>query len=335
MPKKVFVLFVEPMLYGLDLIREVYSKSSFEMQYYYCHLGLTGRDNLDLPEGAIVGNGSKLQRKKVLIRILDTFMPDFCVINGYTGIDQNIVIRYCIQHKIPYGIDSDTPLHIPSNPLLAVVKKLYLHLLLCHPFCYGIPGGTLQKENFLYYGIPEARIFIRPMTVSQERIRHAYEALPSKSRIKQEFGLDGKSVFLFVGRLETVKNVDILIDAFGKIKVSKPDTALVIIGDGNERDNLEKMVVSNGIPDVYFAGYQVFPALTKYYKLADVFVLPSSFEPWGLVVNEAMICGLPVIVSTKVGCRQDLIAEGKNGYIFESGCPYSLVSVMKKMLDAV
>lgn len=332
MRKRVFVLFVEPMLYGLDLIREVYEKSGFQMQYYYCNIGLTGKDNLVLPKCAVVGHGDKKCRKQIIHHLLESFKPDFCVINGYTGIDQTIAIRYCIRNKIPYGIDSDTPLHIPHNTFVAFAKKVYLYSIFRHQFCYGIPGGTLQQKNFEYYGIPKERIFIRPMSVSLERIQKEYRRLPDSNTIKTKFNVNGKITFLFVGRLETAKSVNILIEAYTKLKKLNDNIALLIVGDGSQRDVLQKQVKINGVGDVHFEGYQVFPRLIEYYKMADVFVLPSHFEPWGLVVNEAMICGLPCIVSSQVGCRLDLIREGKTGYIFESEDVNTLVDCMQKMI---
>lgn len=333
MRKRVFVLFVEPMLYGLDLIREVYEKSGFQMQYYYCNIGLTGRDHLQLPKGAVVGQGGKKQRKQILYQLLDTFDPDYCVINGYTGVDQIIAIHYCIQHKIPYGIDSDTPLHIPQNPVLALVKKVYLHAILHHPFCYGIPGGTLQRENFLYYGIPEERIFIRPMSVSEERIQREYQRLPERNSLKEKYGVKGKTTFLFVGRLEAEKNVPILIEAYAKLKMLNDDIALIIVGDGALREELQEQARMTGAENIQFVGYQVFPGLIEFYKVADVFVLPSRFEPWGLVVNEAMTCGVPCIVSSQVGCRLDLIREGQTGFVFKSEDVASLTECMMKAIS--
>lgn len=333
MRKKVFVLFVEPMLYGLDLIREVYEKSGFHMQYYYCNGGLVGKDKLILPDCAVIGQGDRKFRKRILHNLLDTFRPDFCIINGYTGIDQIITIRYCISHKIPYGIDSDTPLHIPRNPLVAFAKKIFLYSIFHHKFCYGIPGGTLQKENFEYYGIQNDRVFIRPMSVSSERIQKEYENLPDRNTLKKKFGVDGKTTYLFVGRLETVKSVNVLIEAYTKIKNQRENIALLIVGDGSQMDLLQQQVNINGVKDVYFEGYQIFPRLIEYYKAADVFVLPSNFEQWGLVVNEAMTCGLPCIVSSHVGCRLDLIKEGKTGYIFESENVDSLADCMQKIIN--
>ncbi len=326
------MLFVEPMLYGLDLINEVYSKSGFTMQYYYCQVGLTGKDHLQLPQGAVVGEGDKAQRRKTLYKLLDDFKPDFCVINGYVGVDQTLVIRYCIKHKIPYGIDSDTPLHIPSNPIKAFIKKRYLKSIFDYDFCYGIPGGTLQQENLEYYGIPKERNFIRPMSVSGDRLLGVYNQLPTKEELKKKHRVSGFT-FLFVGRLESFKSVDLLINAFNELNKKMDNLSLVIVGDGSLMQELKGQVESLKLTNVKFVGYSIFPDVVDYYKLADALILPSDFEPWGLVVNEAMTLGLPVIVSSHVGCRVDLVCGGENGYIFEANNLQSLIDTMEKMLN--
>ena len=139
-------------------------------------------------------------------------------------------------------------------------------------------------------------------------------------------------MFLFVGRLTEVKNVSILIEAFANVKKQEGEIALCLVGDGNLREELQEQVKKLGIQDVLFTGYVGFPQNVEFYKMADVFVLPSTHEPWGLVVNEAMIMGLPVIVSSKVGCRKDLVLEGENGFVFEDGNVNQLTCLMSDIL---
>lgn len=330
---KIFVLFVEPMLYGMDLIREVYEKTEYEYQYVYCTSKLTGRDEICLPENAFVCFGTNNERKKQIISLLESFNPDLAVINGYVGIEQTTAIRYCQKNSVPYSIESDTPLHIPENKIKAIAKKIYLRTLLHNSCCYGFPGGTLQKENLMYYGIPESKCKIMPMSVSSERMIKEKENLPSKDSLKDEYGVRDKKVFLFVGRLEKVKNVTLIIRAFERLKEKHKNIALMIVGDGSESQELKRMIKTRGISDVYFAGYVVFPDIIKYYKMSDVFVLPSSYEPWGLVVNEAMIMDLPVIVSSAVGCRVDLIKDEQNGFIFADNQESELLSKMENALN--
>lgn len=331
--KKILVLFVEPMHYGFDLIREVYEKTEYTYQYVYCYASVTGKDGLSLPNKAVICSGDKKERRKQIAQIFQAFQPDFAVINGYVGTEQVAAIKYCKKHRIPHAIESDTPLHIPSSKLKALLKKFYLQRLLGSKYCYAFPGGTLQKENFLYYGMPEDKCFIMPMSISDKRLLKEKESLPSKEAIKEKYGFQNKTVFLFVGRLTEVKNVSILIDAFAKLKEKDENIALCLVGDGNLKQELQAQVQKLGVQDVLFTGYVGFPQNVEYYQMADVFVLPSQHEPWGLVINEAMIMGLPVIVSSKVGCRKDLVQEGKNGFVFEDGNVEQLTCVMENIMQ--
>lgn len=329
---RILVLFVEPMLYIMDLIYQVYEQTPYIYQYVFCHSRLTGKDDLSLPAGTVICHGKEAARKEQIKKIFDSFRPDMTIVNGYVGVEQTTLIRCCKKAKVPYAIETDTPLHIPGNKLKAAAKKLYLKGILHNRLCYGFPGGTLQKENLVYYGIPQERCFVMPMCVDSNRLLSEGEKMPDKETLKAQFGLAGKDVFLFVGRLEEVKNVPVLLRAFATYKQSNPNGALLIVGDGTQTEALKEMTAQLGLEDVVFAGYVVFPGLIAYYKMADVFVLPSGYEPWGLVVNEAQIFNLPVVVSSKVGCREDLVILGKNGYIFEDDNEMELRDAMEKAL---
>ena len=313
---KILVLFVEPMLYGMDLIHEVYEKTKHEFRYVYCNARLTGKDNIILPENAVVLSENKSARRIQVVKEFSKFSPDFAIINGYVGTEQVTAIYYCQKNHIPYAIETDTTLHIPANPVVALAKKLLLRRRLHHPLCYGFPGGTPQKENLVYYGIPEEKNFIMPMSVSEDRLLKAAGTYASKEELKKEIGLESKKIILFVGRLAPEKNISLLISAYNQLKKKHPEAALIIVGDGPKAKDLKAQVRELSITDVLFSGYIGFPELMKYYKMADVFVLPSVYEPWGLVVNEALAFGLPVVISDKVGCGSDLVKNSENGFVF-------------------
>ena len=130
--------------------------------------------------------------------------------------------------------------------------------------------------------------------------------------------------FLFVGRLIDVKNLKFLISVFNEL----PTLTLSIIGFGEQEEELKAMAHSN----VHFLGAIPNVELVKYYRSMDVFVLPSKSEPWGLVVEEALNNGLPVIVSNRVGCRDDLVTE-KTGLVFDYSSKQSLKDSILKMTD--
>ena len=130
--------------------------------------------------------------------------------------------------------------------------------------------------------------------------------------------------FLYVGRLAKVKNLEVLVSVFNEL----PRLKLNIIGYGEEEEKLKEM----SSPNIVFLGPKENKELTFYYQQADVFILPSSYEPWGLVVEEALNNGTPVIVSDKVGCRDDLVSNN-TGIVFNSGSVESLRRAIIRMTD--
>lgn len=130
--------------------------------------------------------------------------------------------------------------------------------------------------------------------------------------------------FLFVGRLIKAKNLQFLISCFNK----RPDMNLYIAGFGELYDDLKAIAKEN----IHFLGAVENKALSKVYRKMDVFVLPSRSEPWGLVVEEALNNGLPVLVSDKVGCAEEIV-NGSNGLVFDYDSEQSLMQAIDRISD--
>lgn len=131
--------------------------------------------------------------------------------------------------------------------------------------------------------------------------------------------------FLYVGRLSPEKNLDFLISVFNKL----PNLILNIVGYGNQKDELEKIANHN----IKFLGSIDNKKLSKIYQQNDVFILPSKVEPWGLVVEEALNNGLPILLSNRVGCLEELLSEGKNGFSFIYNDDASLINTINKIIN--
>ena len=143
--------------------------------------------------------------------------------------------------------------------------------------------------------------------------------------------------FLYIGRFLDIKNLDSLLKAYAEYRRQQIDAnqephPLYLVGDGPERDSLEQFISRDNIGGVKLTGILQPPEVRKMYEQAAVFVLPSISEPWGLVVNEAMASGLPVLVSDRCGCSKDLVQDGHNGYLFDPFNPKNLADKMV-MLD--
>lgn len=149
-----------------------------------------------------------------------------------------------------------------------------------------------------------------PLTLLENRKRFP----PIIRKYKRMFGIkDNDKVVLYIGRLVKVKGLDLLLNAFAHCNV---DYKLIIVGSGNEEHNLKSLVRQLNLSDrVIFAGYYSGAELYAWYDMANYFILPSRYEPFGAVVNESLVFGCPVVVSKYIGAL-DFVNE-KNGVIFD------------------
>lgn len=189
-------------------------------------------------------------------------------------------------------------------------------------------GGVEYVKSL---GLASERIFLLPTAVDNDWwTEQAATADRSAARAAWKIPQDA-SVALFCAKLQGWKGPMDLLEAFAATGV--PDSFLVFAGDGPERNLLERRASELGVGDrVRFLGFVNQSQLPSVYCAADLFVLPSLFEPFGLVVNEAMLCGLPVVVSDRVGAKFDLVRPGENGYVFPAGDVAALAAILREIL---
>ncbi len=172
--------------------------------------------------------------------------------------------------------------------------------------------------------------FYFPIIRREDKLQAIYKKVQKKAeKTKLAYHLDGKFIFLFVGRLVDIKNVDMLICSFKELDTS--ESSLVIVGDGAMRNNLEKLSVDSH-SDVIFTGRLEGEDLYQWYTIADCFVLPSYLEPFGAVTNEALIAGCWCLISKNAG-SQCLIKAGINGYTFDPKNQDDLTEKMRHTLQ--
>lgn len=205
------------------------------------------------------------------------------------------------------------------------LKKPLLGLLFARSA--GLFIGTSNRAWFRHYGIPDERLFHVPYCVDNDRFRaEAQRLAPFRRQLRQAFGIpsDGRPVILSVGRFVPKKQPLVVLDAFRKVRAGARCT-LLIVGSGECEGAMRRFVEVHAVPDVVFAGFLNQSEISRAYAAADVFALASGWdETWGLVVNEAMNFGLPVVVSDKVGCAADLVTQGESGYVFPHDRPDEL-----------
>jgi glycosyltransferase involved in cell wall biosynthesis len=190
-------------------------------------------------------------------------------------------------------------------------------------------GGAAMMRSL---GIPESRIALTPFCVNNEWwIEQADRVDRAFVRARWDVP-ENAAVILFCAKLQPWKRPQDLLQAFARI--ADLNAYLVFAGDGTLRPLLESEARSRGIADrVRFLGFVNQSGLPETYAASDILVLPSEYEPFGLVVNEAMLCRCPVIVSDRVGARFDLINEGRTGFVFPCGDIDVLAELLRRALN--
>jgi 1,2-diacylglycerol 3-alpha-glucosyltransferase len=245
---------------------------------------------------------------------LNHMRPDALAICGYKGIMPLTALLWAKTHGKISVMMSESSRNDKARSTFQEWGKRQL----VQRFDAALVGGRRQKEYAAFLGIPEERIFVGYDVVDNEHFaRGAAQAREQEAILRRQYGLP-KPYFLAVSRFIAKKNLPFLLDAYARYRgqVGPSSWDLVLCGSGSLEALLKEQ--ARDLPGVHFPGFKQAHELPVYYGLASAFILPSShFEQWGLVVNEAMACGLPVLVSRSCGCAPDLVREGVNGFTFD------------------
>ncbi|MCI0337214.1 MAG: glycosyltransferase family 4 protein [Acidobacteria bacterium] len=269
--------------------------------------------------------GSSSAAATALVQILLRERPDYLICYGYTLKPQTTALLWAMLTRTPFAVVGDANIYCDTaGGMKRVFKRWWLRQVTRRAAAL-ITIGQANRMFWESYGARTEQLFEARFAVDNEYYAQASEARKAESvALRAKLGLTDKVVFLFVGRLLKRKNVDLIIRAVQRLKDHY--VALVIAGTGEERDSLKAL--ADGDPRVIFAGAVEPDELPLYYATADVIVLPASQEPWGLVINEAMACGLAVISHRDCGATLDLVGVD-NGISLESFSVDELARAMK------
>jgi glycosyltransferase involved in cell wall biosynthesis len=194
--------------------------------------------------------------------------------------------------------------------------------------------GSANRDYYLKRGVSDRQIFLMPYAVDNAHFQ-AEASVNRRNEIVAELGLiPDRPVIMFASKLQPRKRAMDLWEAYTRLSpdgVSEPYPYLVFVGEGSERADIEIAVARRKWNSVRLVGFQNQTRIPGYYAAADVFVLVSESEPWGLVVNEAMNAGKAVIVSDQVGAAADLVVDGDNGYVIPVGDVEALASRLRRI----
>jgi glycosyltransferase involved in cell wall biosynthesis len=221
----------------------------------------------------------------------------------------------------------------PTNILKKEVKKLCLNWLF-NKIAGVLYVGTCNHQFYQNYGVDPKRLFFLPYAVDNQYFQQqALLASVNREELRKSLNLDaGRPIILYAAKLIDVKRPKDLLAAYKLLSIDgiqEPEPYLLFVGDGALRPSLEAQAREMSWQSIRFLGFQNQSELPAIYDLCDVFVLPSGFEPWGLVINEVMNAKKAVVVSDRVGCAPDLVKDGQNGRIFSVGDVKALAEAIR------
>ena len=250
-----------------------------------------------------------------------------CNISSPTGI---LAIEYMKLRSIPYWIEGDGGFAKFGKGMKERIKK---HLLT------GAKGyfstSKAHDEYYISYGADPKKIHRYPFaSMSEKDLVDAYSLyLQDRKRLREALGMEEESIILSVGRFSYLngygKGYDVLLRAASSMG---SEYGWYIIG-GEPTEEFKRLTKEAGVSNFHYVKHIGKQELEKYYRAADVFVLMTVSDVWGLVINEAMACGLPVITTDKCGAGLELVENGVNGYIVPVGDEKELQKAINKVFE--
>jgi glycosyltransferase involved in cell wall biosynthesis len=257
--------------------------------------------------------------------------PDVILCGGYNYLASWQAMAWAHRREVSFlaWIESTAADLRRGHALVESLKRKFMSR--CDGFV--VPGKSSQ-QYVRNYGAPEERIFVAPNAVDVDCFcRRSAEARERKADLRRALNLPERC-FLFVGRLVREKGVFDLLEAYGRLTAElRSEIGLVFVGDGVARAEMERRAAAITPGAIRIAGFAQREQLPSYYALAEMLVFPTHSDTWGLVVNEAMACALPVIASSAAGCVADLVQDGWNGRVTQSGDVGGLAQAMTDMAN--
>jgi glycosyltransferase involved in cell wall biosynthesis len=262
---------------------------------------------------------------------LRRFRPDAVLCGGYNYLASWQAAWWAKSNKLPLLLWSESTANDHRRGRFEVEFLKFHFVRWCKAF---VAAGKSSRDYLIAMGAPPERVFVAPNAVDVE----FYAAIARSARqdaaaVRARHGLPS-CYFLCAGRLVPEKGIFDLLAAYAKLEADeRSQIGLVFAGDGAARSQLEERAAAINPGCVRFRGFVHREELAELYARAEVLVFPTHSDPWGLVVNEAMACGLPIIASELAGCVPDLVANAENGFIVPSGNVDELARAMRTLLS--
>lgn len=235
---------------------------------------------------------------------------DLFVVDGYSDFAGMYIIEALRIKRIPFILNSDGSFIKEGNFFSSIIKRHFITSA-----SYWNCSGEYTKKTLIHYGAAADKISTYPLSsIFENDLLSNPISIKEKQVLKKELGISQTKIAIAVGRFIYSKGFDNLIKAWEKCNFSN-EYGLYIIGEGILKEEYEKVISDLNIKNIKVISFKQSDELIKYYKASDVFVMPTRSDVWGLVINEAMACGLPIISTNKCIAAIELVNDFENGFI--------------------
>lgn len=260
-----------------------------------------------------------------IVQFLSKSKFDEIVVTSYSYYTEMIGLIYLKFHKIPYYMETDGGIIRNEGG----IKRWYKRFLISGAKGYFSPSKS-SDDYLAFYGAKRDKIYRYPFTsLKNDDVLSRPLTVDEKITYKNQLGIHETFMILGVGQFIYRKGWDVLLQAAAKIDRR---IGVYIVG-GEPTEEYLSIQKEYGLTNVYFGGFKTKEELKTYFMAADVFVLPTREDIWGLVINEAMAYGLPVITTNKCVSGIELVQDGVTGYIIQSEGKQQLANAINKIVD--
>ena len=262
-------------------------------------------------------------------------IPDAVILMSWMNATWWVAILTCLLYRVPflYMTDANVQAELIGSLWKKWIKGLFLERCIFKLATGFLCAGAANRLLYKFYGVPDDKLVPFAYSWGYESHLQAWEDLSHRrAALRSQQGIaEGNFLILYCGRLSDEKRIEDLLEAYRRLNCKS--NTLTIVGDGQLRKILQDYAESHNLDSVHFSGFRNRHEINNYYATADILVLPSGRETWGIVVNEAMCFALPVIVSVQVGAADDLVRNGENGFTYPSGDVSALTERLQQIVD--
>lgn len=277
----------------------------------------------------IVLNGVKISTDTSLCLSVKNYLKDktydIIICSDFTTPTGMYAVRYMKKHKIPYILESDGGFAKNGAGFKEKIKGYFIKGADCY-----LSTSKTHDEYYKTYGADSEKIVRYPFSSIKEKdIQTHVVTKEQKKELREKLQIAEEKVVISIGQFIHRKGFDILLESAKNLDDS---TGIYIIG-GKPTDEYYALVKNLGLSNVHFVGFKKPKELSQYYKAADLFVLPTREDIWGLVINEAIAYGLPVVTTDRCLAGVEIISDGENGYVVPVEDSENLYKAIDKILS--